>query len=148
LYNEKMKITTRDFGEIEVQENDIINFICGMYGFEDKKSYVLLKDNPADDIMFLQSLDDVELSFILIDPFRNYNPDLNEEDLEELGVGDETELKFLTIAIIKKDIRDSVVNLKSPIAINPATKTAKQVILQNTYPLRYKIMVAEEGGGC
>ncbi len=73
---------------------------------------------------------------------------MNEEDLEELGVGDETELKFLTIAIIKKDIRDSVVNLKSPIAINPATKTAKQVILQNTYPLRYKIMVAEEGGGC
>jgi len=151
LYNEKMKITTRDFGEIEVQENDIINFICGMYGFKDKKSYVLLKDNPDDDIMFLQSLDDVELSFVLIDPysiFRNYNPDLNEEDLEELGVGDGIELKFLTIAIIKEDIRDSVVNLKSPIAINPATRTAKQVILQNTYPLRYEIMVAEEGEKC
>lgn len=151
MHSDKMKITTRDFGEIEVQENDIINFVCGMYGFEEYKRYVLLKDNPGDDIMFLQSLDNSELSFVLVDPyaiFRDYDPDLNEEDLEELGANDETELKFLTIAIIKENIKDSVVNLKSPVAINPATRSAKQIILQNSYPLRYKIMAAEEDGKC
>jgi len=38
--------------------------------------------------------------------------------------------------------------LKSPIVINPKTRLAKQVILQNSYPLRYNILGAEEGSIC
>lgn len=145
------KINTRDFGEIEVNENDTINFSLGMYGFEDYKSYVILKDSPEDDIMFLQSLDNTELSFVLVDPYsitRTYEPNLNEEDLLELKVKNEVELKFLVIAIIKENIKDSIVNLKSPIAINPKSRVAKQVIVQNSYPLRYNIIVAEEDKKC
>lgn len=145
------KINTRDFGEIEVNENDTISFSLGMYGFEDYMSYVILKDSPEDDIMFLQSLDNADLSFVLVDPYsisRTYTPNLNEEDLSELKVKNEVELKFLVIAIIKENVKDSVVNLKSPIAINPKTRVAKQVIVQNSYPLRYNIIVAEEDGKC
>ncbi|MGD9569210.1 MAG: flagellar assembly protein FliW [Sedimentibacter sp.] len=147
----KKKINTRDFGEILVDENDIINFTTGMYGFENFKSFVILKDDPMDDVMFLQSLDNAELSFVLIDPyaiFRTYEPNISEEDLKELEAEHETELKYLVIAIIKENIKDSVVNLKSPIAINSITRNAKQVILQNSYPLRYNIIVAEEEKKC
>lgn len=143
-----MKIKTRDFGEILVGEEDIINFTTGIYGFDDYKKYIILKDSPEDDIMFLQSLDNMELSFVLIDPyaiFIDYNPILNEDDLYELKSTGTAELKYLVIAIIKEDIKESVVNLKSPIAINPDNRTAKQVILQNEYPLRYNIVSAEEG---
>lgn len=147
MLNKKMNINTRDFGEITVSEEDIINFTSGMYGFDDYKDYVILKDDPKDDIMFLQSIDNIDLSFVIVDPyaiFRNYEPSLNEEDLNELSVKNEDSLKFLVIAIIQENIKDSVVNLKSPIAINPKTRRAKQVILQNAYPLRYNILVAEE----
>ncbi|NLJ57603.1 MAG: flagellar assembly protein FliW [Tissierellia bacterium] len=147
MYKEK-KIKTRDFGEISVQEDDIINFTSGMYGFEDYKNYIILKDEPEDTVMFLQSLDNMDLSFVLVDPFaiiRNYNPSLTEEDLHELKVREESALKYLAIAIIRENIKESVVNLKSPIAINPKSKKAKQVILQNSYPLRYSIMSTEEG---
>lgn len=147
----KVSIKTRDFGEITVDEDDIVYFSTGMYGFENYKRYVILKDKPEDDIMFLQSLDNTDLSFVLIDPYsiyRTYDPDLNEEDLTELEVKNESELKFLVIAIIKENIKDSVVNLKSPIAINPGTRSAKQTILQNSYPLRYNIIVAEEEKRC
>ena len=143
-----MNIKTRDFGDINVNSEDTINFTCGMYGFDEYMKYVLLKDNPEDDIMYLQSIENMDLSFVLIDPYciaNNYEPKLNEEDLKELKVEKESELKFLVIAIIKEDIKDSVVNLKSPIAINPNTKIAKQVIVQNSYPLRYNILGA--GGG-
>lgn len=151
MSDKEINIKTRDFGDITVNVEDMINFTCGMYGFDDYKSYVILKDSPEDDIMFLQSLDNTDLSFVLIDPytiFRNYEPILTEDDLNELGVKNEAELKYLVIAIIKENIKESVVNLKSPIAINPGTKTAKQVILQNTYPLRYNILVAEEETKC
>lgn len=145
-----MNMETRDFGEISISEEDTISFISGIYGFDDYKKYIILKDSPEDDIMFLQSLDNMELSFVLIDPyavFIDYNPTLNEDDLCELN-STGTELKFLVIAIIKENIKESVVNLKSPIAINPKNRTAKQVILQNEYPLRYNIMSAEEGNKC
>lgn len=147
----KIKINTRDFGEIEVDENDKISFSTGMYGFEAYKSFVILKEEPDDDVMFLQSLDNADLSFVLIDPFsiiKTYEPHLNEEDLTALDVKTEAELKFLVIAIIKENIKDSVVNLKSPIAINPSSRAAMQVILQNSYPLRYKLAVAEEDEKC
>lgn len=146
-----MKFETRDFGEILVGEEDTISFTSGIYGFDNYKKYIILKDCPEDDIMFLQSLDDMELSFVLIDPyavFIDYNPTLSGDDLYELKSTGETELKFLVIAIIKENIKESIVNLRSPIAINPNNRTAKQVILQNEYPLRYNIVSAEEGNTC
>lgn len=146
----KLIFKTRDFGEIEVEEEAVINFNTGMYGFENYTKFVILKDSPDDDVMFLQSLENTDLSFVLIDPytiFRNYEPILNEEDLSILEAEKESQLKYLVIAIIKENITQSVANLKSPIAINPSTRIAKQVILQNSYPLRYNI-VAEEDTKC
>ncbi len=146
-----MNIKTRGFGDLTVNEEDAINFTCGMYGFDEYTKYVILKDSPEDDIMYLQSIENTDLSFVLIDPYsiiNRYDPNLNEEDLNELRVKTEAELKFLVIAIIKEEIKDSVVNLKSPIAINPNTKIAKQVILQNSYPLRYNILGEGEGLKC
>lgn len=146
-----LKLKTRDFGEIEVNEEDILTFTTGMYGFEECTKFIILKDSPDDDVMFLQSIENKDLSFVLIDPysiFRSYAPSLNEDDLSELKAINESELKYLVIAIIKEDIKDSVVNLKSPIAINPNSRYAKQVILQNLYPLRYNILSAEEERNC
>ena len=148
---DKIDVETRDFGKISVNKEDVIHFSNGIYGFEKYKKYVILKDNLEDDVMFLQSLDNMELSFVLIDPyaiFQKYEPILNEEDLAELDVTNESDLKFLVIAIIKENIKNSVVNLRSPIAINPRIKLANQVILQNTYPLRYNIILAEEDDKC
>jgi len=151
LSKEKINIKTRDFGEIEVDKKDTIYFSTGMYGFEDYNNYVILKENPDDDIRFLQSLENTDLSFVLVDPYSisvAYEPCLLEEDLKDLEVNGELELKFLAIAIIKENIKDSVVNLKSPIAVNPKTRFAKQVILQNSYPLRYRLVVDEEEKKC
>lgn len=147
-----MYIQTRDFGKIQANEDDIIKFTEGIYGFEEYKEYVILKDKPDDDIMYLQSVNNGDLSFVLIDPYsiaQFYKPNLNEEDLNDLKVSGEADLKYLVIAIIRDKIEESVVNLKSPIAINPKLKTAKQVILQNNeYSLRYPIFGCEEEGKC
>lgn len=151
MLNKEIKIKTRDFGEITVKPEDVLSFTCGMYGFEDYVNYVILKDSPEDDIMFIQSIENTDLSFVVIDPytiFRSYDPILLDEDLIDLKVKNEEDLKYLAIAIIKEDIKNSVVNLKSPVAINPGTKAAKQVILQNTYPLRYNIFSAGEDKKC
>jgi len=147
-----MNIKTRDFGNISAKESDVIKFADGIYGFEQYREYVILNDNPEDDIMYLQSVEKEDLSFVIIDPYSiipMFEPNVNKEDLKELNAKSENELKFLVIAIIKEKIQDSVVNLKSPIAINPELKTAKQVILENTeYSLRYPVFNNEEDLKC
>jgi len=147
-----MNIKTRNYGDISPAEDDIIRFTEGMYGFEEYEKYVILKDIPEDDIMYLQSIDNENLSFVLIDPFviiNGYEPKINDDDLKELKVKDESELKFLLVAIITKETQNSVVNLRSPIALNPELKIAKQVILENLeYPLRYPMFNNEEDVRC
>jgi flagellar assembly factor FliW len=138
-----MDIQTRDFGKLTVEKKDILKYIKGMYGFEKYREYIILKDKPEDDIMYLQSIEAEDLSFVVIDPYAimpEYEPKVSDEDMIELKVLDKTKLKFLVIAIIKEEIQDSVVNLKSPIAINHELKIAKQVIVENLeYPLKYPI---------
>lgn len=146
-----MIIKTRDFGNIKAEDDDLINFTNGIYGFEEYKNYILLQDDPEDTIMYLQSVENDSLSFITVDPYavlQGYRPVVTKEDLEELKVKKESDLRFLVISIITEKIQDSVVNLKSPIAINPQLKIAKQVIVQNQYPLRYKLFDSEEADVC
>lgn len=147
-----MIFKTRNYGDITPTEDDIIRFTEGLYGFEEYEKYVILKDKPEDDIMYLQSIDNENLSFVLIDPFviiNGYKTTVNDDDLKDLKVKNKSELKFLLVAIITKDIQNSLVNLRSPIAINPELKIAKQVILENSeYPLRYPVFNNEEDGRC
>jgi len=147
-----MNIQTRDFGELTVKQEDIITCTKGMYGFEQYKRFIILKDNPEDDIMYLQSIENDQLSFVLIDPYSvmpDYDPKVSVEEMIELKALNNTELKFLVIAIIKEKIEESMVNLKSPIAINPKLKIAKQVIVENMeYPLKYPVFGNWEGFWC
>ena len=49
------------------------------------------------------------------------------------------DLIFLVIATVPSSIEDLSLNIKSPIVLNPKTKKARQVILQNSdYTVRYK----------
>lgn len=145
-----MIIKTKDFGEIHYEDADIVQFVRGIYGFEGYTKYLIIKDEPEDDIMFLQSLEREDLSFVVVDPYAvlaDYSPELTEEDLKLVQVNDVHELKFLLIAILSDDIRQSVINLKSPLAINPGLKVAVQAIAQNSdYPVRSRMFASREGG--
>lgn len=139
-----MEISTKYFNEVSIAKDSIITFEKGILGFEDFKRYALINfELASDDLMCLQSLDDKELAFVLVNPFNlksDYSPSLTEEDVDELGITDETEGVFCyTICAIKDDINENTVNLKSPIVVNPDTMKAKQVVLDNNeYALKHE----------
>jgi flagellar assembly factor FliW len=121
----------------------VIRFEDGLYGFESVKEYVLFQEDDTQTIWSLQAVHGSYPSFIVIDPFlvrKDYRPRLSAEDLRLLGGPAEEELCFLAIAVLKKHLKDSVINLKSPIVINEKTKTGRQVILEeNDYPVRCRL---------
>ena len=66
-----MEISTKYFDRVSVSEKDVIRFENGMFGFENLKEYILISFEPgSDNLMCLQSTQDSELAFILMNPFN------------------------------------------------------------------------------
>ena len=138
-----MVIETRDFGPIEIQEDEVIHFPDGIYGFDDSKRFALLNTGSAAGMMHLQCVDSPTPRFIVLDPFlilEDYAPEIPPEAMNKLRVESLEALSLLVIAVIPKDFRTSTVNLKSPIAINFKEHLGMQVILGNRdYSVRFRL---------
>lgn len=143
------KTIVTEFGEFNINENDIIHFENGIYGFEDVHEYVLINHDEHGTIMTLQPVEGNVPQFVLLDPFavmHTYAPRLSKADLELTGCESEGDLKYLVIAVVKENYRETVVNLKSPIVLNPITHTARQVIVENNdYSMQHPVF--DEKGG-
>ncbi len=139
-----MKLNTRHFGEIEVNENDIIDFQETLIGFENMKRFVVI-DNPdvENPFKWLQSVDEPSLAFVITNPFlfiNNYEFDIPNKITKELGLDKHEDVTVYSIAVITEDIKDMTLNLKAPIIINAKNNKSRQIILQkDEYPLKYRI---------
>ena len=148
-----MKIETRDFGIVEIQDNNIITFKQPIYGFEEYTQYVLVTDsNMGNGICWLQSIEQKSVCFILMNPLqvsKDYAPVVMQDVLVTLQASPKDELDCWVIAVIGETFRKSTVNMKSPIIINHKRNLAMQVILDQEYPIRMPVFDPEsEGSVC
>ena len=150
-----VKLHTKYFGEIEYLEEDLLHFTAGPFGFEEEREFLLLPfEGSAGTLLCFQSTRTPALDFVAMDPFAllpEYAPVLQPQELEELGVSDSQELGFYVLCVVKKPVSDSTVNLKCPVAINPDTRAARQVILESdVYEMRHSLaqFSTEEGAPC
>ena len=140
-----MKAATRLFGEIEIDESKIITFEDGIIGFPDMKKFTLIFDEEKEgrpSISWLQSMDEPEIAFPVMDPLfvcETYNPSVEDELLKNLGTIKEDNLYVLVTVTVPQNIKELVVNLKAPIVINTDTRKASQIIVEDDLPVRYRI---------
>ena len=141
-----MKITTRVFGEIEVDENKIIHFPSGIIGFPEMTDFALVfdeekgKDTP---IRWLQSLQEAGFAMPVMDPLlvaKDYNPEVEDNHLIPLGKMTAEDTLVLVTVTVPKDLTQMSVNLQAPIIINADSKKATQIIVNSEkYPIKYYI---------
>ena len=143
-----MKAATRLFGEIEIDESKIITFEDGIIGFPDMKKFTLIFDEEKEEkkgrpsISWLQSMDEPEIAFPVMDPLfvcETYNPSVEDELLKNLGTIKEDNLYVLVTVTVPQNIKELAVNLKAPIVINTDTRKASQIIVEDDLPVRYRI---------
>jgi len=142
-----MKIETKFLGEMNIEENEVIQFSNGIPGFENIQKFVILPLEKESPFAILQSIEHVEVGFVIALPFvfkKDYEFDLSDEDKEELKITDPEDIITYSIVTLKEPFNSSTLNLQAPVVINHKHKIAKQLVLQdsNTNPLRYPI----EGG--
>ena len=75
-----MKVNTRIFGEIDIDDSKIITFENGIIGFSDLKKFALIFDSEKKNkggISWLQSLEDGNMALPVLDPLivkPDYSP--------------------------------------------------------------------------
>lgn len=142
-----MIIKTKHFGEIQLEENMILHFENGVFGFEDENEFVLLQFSKEDEFLLsLQSVKTPYLAFTVVNPFMlmpEYKPVLSEKDLEYMKAEKSEDLCFYSMCTIKKPISESTINLRCPIVINDRTKSAIQIILED-YEMRFQLSKLEK----
>lgn len=123
-----MKLTTRQFGEIEFSPNKILKFHDGILGFEELKDFLLIK---ADEEFFfwLTSVDKPEIVFPLIGINLIDSKYPKRENNESFG-----------IVKLDKEPTKITVNLKAPVYINQDKKNGMQIILDDDkYSVNYNL---------
>lgn len=137
-----MQIEVAGIGLIDYEENELLNFPDGLYGFEELHKYLPVPIEESDRIFVLQSIEEPLISFILVNPFmimEDYEPKPTASDMKELGNPKMEDVSFYVICSLKSDIKESTLNLKCPIAVNALSREAKQLILEDSpYQLRHR----------
>lgn len=130
-----MLIRSTRFGEIEVPEDEIINFPYGLPGFMEEKAFAFLpceEDNP---FAFLQSVTEPNLTFIVVEPFsffKEYEFELNDQIASELGLDASNPPQILNIVSMPDKPETMTANLLAPVIINVQSRKAVQFVLEKT----------------
>lgn len=141
-----MKAVTKFFGEVDIEEDKIIEFPNGIIGFESYKKFAIIYDVDKDSetrISWLQSMEEPALALPVIDPLaivQEYNPMIEDELLNPLGKPADEDLLFLLVMTVPADMKKVTANMKAPIIINAEKKKGVQLIVENAdYPVKYNV---------
>ena len=141
-----MKANTRIFGEIEIEDEKIITLEKGMIGFPDLNHFALIFDEEKEQkdttIMWLQSMDEPDIAFPVMLPHvvkEDYDPNVSEAAIAPLGDLTPENTYLLVTVTVPRNIKEFSVNLKAPIIINMDNHKGMQLIVEDDYPVKYKV---------
>ena len=129
-----MKVATKAYGLIDVNETQKIVFPQGLLGFETFRDYVLL-DAERQPFYWLQSLDVEQIAFVLINPFLfrpDYEMNIDNEELLPIGITDPGKALIFSIVTILSDGSPMTANLQGPLVINRDNKHGIQAVLTDS----------------
>lgn len=123
-------IETR-FGQIDIDPQTVLEFPQGLPGFEQYTRYKLLhEDKPNPQVMWLQSLDDADLVFSVIEADRlglNYQIVLSDEEVAMLQLATPEDAVLLLILSRPEDGSAPVAaNTRAPLVLNPVARKGLQ----------------------
>ncbi|MBZ0255347.1 flagellar assembly protein FliW, partial [bacterium] len=100
---ETVTFDTTRFGSIEIPESDILTLPEGLVGFNLYRRFTILKDPEQEPFLWLQSLDEPDLAFVVVNPllfFPGYDIKVKRSELSNIDLEDLSKAEVLTIVTI------------------------------------------------
>ena len=125
-----MNLETTRFGNVEIDDDRVINFSSGLLGFSSYSKFVLLQPDEQGVFFWLQSTEAPDLAFVVTDPalwITDYQANIRKDQMEELGMNELADAQVLVI-VNKRD--DSITsNLQGPLVVNVQGRIGMQLVL-------------------
>lgn len=137
-----MILETVKFGNIEIEESRIFNFILPIIGFDNLTKYIIIEPNKDTLFKWLQSVEEPELAFPIISVSAldiDYSIDLSDEVVNNLEITDTESLLVMNVTSIPQDNpKGTTINLLAPIIFNVDNQKAGQIVLSGSgYDISY-----------
>jgi flagellar assembly factor FliW len=134
-----VKIETRKFGKIEIDETKIITMPEGLPGFAGFDRFVLLEDEKIAPFSWFQSINEPDLALVIMNPLL-FKPDYQVNGLENFivtqGWTNTTVSDFLIYVVVNiskgKEEQKVTANLMGPLIINSKNNEAIQVVISDS----------------
>lgn len=144
------KINTRQFGEIEVEENKIVRFEHGIPAFEDEHEFVIIPLDEESPYMFLQSANTPHLAFLMTVPFiffPDYQFQLDDGVIEKMAIKVQEDLEvYVLLTVPGGNVKEITANLLAPVVINKNNLQGRQIVLDRTpYKTKHRLFPDKEG---
>ena len=149
-----MKINTRKFGEINIDEKKILSMPEGLPGFAGFERFVLLKDPKTAPFCWFQSLEEPDIALVIMDPLvfkPDYRLDIAKfiSNMKWTDVKEEDLIIYVVVNITgEKENKKITANLMGPLVINSNNNEVVQVVISDpTYSCHYNILEPSHSEG-
>ena len=118
--------------ELNYTDRDIITFDEGMIGMPHLRRMVLVNQNDIAPFLWLASLDDPEVAFLVLEPsgyFADYAPPIPADTHRRINLAGEERPLVLLLVTLLAAWQQSTINLRAPIVIAPQAMRGVQMIL-------------------
>lgn len=145
-----MKIVTKNNETVDISEDQMLYMPEGLFGFEKYTKFALV-NCEYEPFLWLQSTEDKNLAFLIVDPFlisSNYETDIDDETLAKIGIKKPEDIIIMTIVTIPADGGPITANFQGPLVINKTLKKCVQVVLNdNRWSTKVNIIEALKSKG-
>ena len=115
-------------------EVQAIALVRPMPGFPDHRRFALVQLDDDGVLCRLQSLEDPDLSFLVMSPvpfFPDYAPEVGDDVVQDLEIGSPDDVIVLLVLHAGESLATTTANLMAPVVVNATTRRARQVILDD-----------------
>lgn len=133
-----MRLETARFGAIEVDSESILLFPQGLLGFASHRHWILLAEAESDNVGWLQSLNDMNMSLAVVAPqafVPRYALRIHRSHLMSLpwAPGDDA----MVLAVVSEHDGEFTLNLRAPLLVNLKRGLGQQVVTADEQPVRF-----------
>lgn len=145
-----MTVETKMMGTVDVDEERLVRIPAGLFGFEEYTDFVLV-DSQYEPFIWLQSLQEKNLAFLLIDPFlicHDYEVDVDDKELLKIELTNPADVWVLCVVTVPGDGSPVTANLQGPLIINRRNHQCMQAILSDQkWTVKHNIVAALRSQG-
>ena len=125
-----MQVRTTRFGDVEIAEDRVLTFPKGLLGFVDQTRFCLLQPSEDACFLWLQSLEEPGLAFVVTDPalfIPDYSVPIRADQMESL---DMHSLDDAQVFVIVNKVGETLTgNLQGPLVVSSTSRVGEQFVL-------------------